>query len=756
MNWRSSINVTLLLTIVAFCLFEFMLHRQSSIFCDVEVALLSLQWMLLFCLVIWCGAFFFVTFSLNDLPLIGLLFIAITMFFIGYTASPATDAITLLATVTMGRGTGFLLKAESGKRESGKRESGNISDLQPSTFNLQPFLIGLVVLLAFSAFWHLEVARNVYPGTRWTGLWDNPNIYGMLMGVGTTLAIALLVLSLKSKVQGSKSNKAKTIFLSIAIFMMGVGLFFSYSRGAWVGTVVGLLYLAKAHGKLKWKYVVLGFGLLALGILLFWGRTPDNAPWYMKRMDFGRASAQHRVSAWRGALQMMRDHPLGVGWNNAVGVYDKDYSPPENGAVALTMNSYLMLGTELGLPGLVCFVAYVALRLRSPKSKVQSPKSQLAREDARPTNRQDACATLDIGHRTLDSTQVACRAGAVVLLVAFWFDGGLFTLATASVFWILLELGTEASRKTEARGQKAEDRSLTSDLQSPTPETGFTLTELLVVIAVIGILAAMLLPVLSNAKMKAYAATCLNNQKQLALAWGMYAGDNGGKIVNLSTYTDPQTDPLDSANVPWRTDVFHGQLNVAVPAGYSGEQAWKFEIEMGYKQPTPTISGPLFKYAPNPDIIHCPADKRYQLALNQGFAWDSYSGASYLNGQDGGFVKETEVLHPSDRFIWIEAMDGRGENVGSWVMDDYGTAVAGFSDAQFADQPAAFHVASCTFSFVDGHSESHKWLDGSTIAYAKSLVVGSMGDGTTRSVAQTNSVRDQQWVGSHYPGPQNP
>jgi hypothetical protein len=38
--------------------------------------------------------------------------------------------------------------------------------------------------------------------------------------------------------------------------------------------------------------------------------------------------------------------------------------------------------------------------------------------------------------------QVASRAGAMVLLVAFWFDGGLFTLPTAAVFWILLELGT--------------------------------------------------------------------------------------------------------------------------------------------------------------------------------------------------------------------------------------------------------------------------------------------------------------------------
>jgi O-antigen ligase len=235
--------------------------------------------------------------------------------------------------------------------------------------------------------------------------------------------------------------------------MMGVGLLFSYSRGAWVGTTGGLLYLAKAYGKFKWRFVLAGILVVAVVGWFFWN-TPRTAPWYFQRLDFSRGSVQHRVATWRGAFQMMRDYPFGAGWNRAVDIYQKNYSRPENGAGAIITNDYLMLGTQLGLPALLCFVAYVGLALKGERRKEKAETLQ------------------QIGNRKSEiGNKMACRAGALAMLVAFWFNGGLFKLATAAVFWILLELGSVSN--AEGRMKKAEaDQSLVP----PSPRYGATST----------------------------------------------------------------------------------------------------------------------------------------------------------------------------------------------------------------------------------------------------------------------------------------
>ncbi len=220
--------------------------------------------------------------------------------------------------------------------------------------------------------------------------------------------------------------------------------------------------------------------------------------------------------------------------------------------------------------------------------------------------------------------------------------------------------------------------------------SAFTLIELLVVIAIIAILAAMLLPALSKAKIKAQGTQCMNNNRQLALASQIYIGDNGDTFQN----NDTSAVGTDAGPNAWI------QGNVQ---NFSSTPPYQSYVS----------SGVLWDFNKSYSIYQCPSSRAFvrglggaKLPHNRSYAISVQLNCNTAKTDAGTkpAKKSTSVKNPSSAFVFAE------ENQIS--IDNGAIGIFSTGAAQFPNiwnLPSARHDDAGTFSFVDGHAEIWKW-----------------------------------------------
>lgn len=238
------------------------------------------------------------------------------------------------------------------------------------------------------------------------------------------------------------------------------------------------------------------------------------------------------------------------------------------------------------------------------------------------------------------------------------------------------------------------------DLRIKRPaRTGFTLIELLVVIAIIAILAAILLPVLKQAQVRANCVYSMNNTRELTVGWIMYQGDNNERLMavanNAGGETAINTSTANGNFMDWTSGNYvvntSGLVSNVLMAAYvpnakaykSPGDVFKSPQNLGQRTRSYAISGALEGGSGSPTFVN------------------GISGRTYFPATK---VADLNTPGPVNIFVFLEEHPDAIDDL-KFMMDEGCPP----GQEQWREFPASYNDGDCAFSFADGHSEIHKW-----------------------------------------------
>lgn len=273
---------------------------------------------------------------------------------------------------------------------------------------------------------------------------------------------------------------------------------------------------------------------------------------------------------------------------------------------------------------------------------------------------------------------------------------------------------------------------------------GFSLVELMVVIAIIGILAGLLLPALNAARQRAYSTVCIGNLRQLYTAFHLYSMDNSDFVPPISGSNPVRGKTADAGS--WcQGNMTYEFISSAEDITESTNTV--LMLSNGF--------GSLGPYTRTPGIYHCPADTSYTVLDGKRHRRvRSYSQNVRVGASPSMTLGplESDGFCAVDKFNRVFGLDGsrlivQVEPHEDFIYGDFfGTrnlqywAALGYDE--WGHVPTSRHGRAGGFSFFDGHVEMHRWVDPRTVKSGRRKY------GTTSDFGE-GSNDDIKWVYGH-------